>query len=457
MSTVLDPAPGVLASSEVTAWHHALATSGLPVPRSAQADAQRVDLLTSLEQLKNAICAVQADLAVGLDASQRAQQAQAGVPVARRGLGVASQVGLARQESPHRGGVLLGLGKALVAELPHTRAALRAGLISEYAALLVARESACLDPVDRAEVDEVLCADPEALHGVGPRGLAAQARSRSAVLDPASVVRRARRAETQRCLTLRPAPDTMAYLTALVPVAQGVAAYAAMSRGAEALRGAGDLRSRGQLMADLLVERLTGQEEADAVPVSVDLVISDASLFGAGHEPAVLGAVAVPAQVARELVARALETPTDTWLRRLYAAPDGELVAISSRQRFVRGGLAAFLRVRDQGLCRVAWCEAPARHADHLLDTARGGDSTGANTQSLCQGCNHAKQAPGWSHRARPGPGVHAVEVTTPTGHRHTSTPPQVPRPATPARSRVDQALDQILERLADSGTRGRC
>lgn len=446
------PSPA-LASCEVTAWQHALVTSGLPVARSVQADAERVDLLTSLEQLKNAICAVQADLAVGLAASQRAQQAEAGVPAARRGQGVAAQVGLARQESPHRGAVLLGLGTALATELPHTGAALRAGLISEYAALLVARETACLEPADRAEVDETLCADGEALHGLSPRSLAARARTRSAVLDPASLVRRARRAAAGRCVTLRPAPDTMAYLTALVPVAQGVAAYAALSRDAEALRAVGDPRGRGQQLADLLVERVTGQGEADAIPVSVDLVISDASLFGAGHEPAVLGAAGpVPAQVARELVARALEAPTDTWLRRLYATPDGELVAMSSRQRFVRGGLAAFLRVRDQGLCRTPWCEAPARHADHLVDAAFGGASDAANTQSLCAACNHAKQAPGWSHRSRAGPGVHTVQLTTPTGHRHASVSPGPPAPASPARSWLDHALDRLEQALTDTG-----
>jgi len=185
------------------------------------------------------IGAVQADLAVELDSSHRAQQAVAGLPARRRGVGVAAQLALARQESPHRGGVLLGLAKALSAELPHTRAALRAGLISEYAALLIAQDSACLDPEDRGEVDEEVCADAEALHGAGPRRLAAQVRRRCASLDPASGVRRARRAEAERCVSLRPAPDTMTYLTALVPMAQGVAVLATLRRDADALRSLG--------------------------------------------------------------------------------------------------------------------------------------------------------------------------------------------------------------------------
>lgn len=454
MSLLPTTDPDVLASGSVASWQHALTTSPLPSARDRVTDAERVDLLSSLEQLKNAIGAVQADLAVDLDVSQRAQQAAADTPARRQGVGVAAQLALARQESPHRGGVLLGLAKALAAELPHTRAALRAGLISEYAALLIAQESACLDPVDRAEVDEAVCADAERLHGAGPRRLAARVRQLGAGLDPASMVRRARRAESERCVTLRPAPDTMTYLTALLPTAQGVAALAALGRSADTVRGAGDERARGQVMADLLVERLTGQSEAAAVPICVDLVISDASLLGAGHEPAVLtgagGDAGVPAQVARELVARALDEDS-AWVRRLYAAPEGELVAMTSRQRFVRGALADFLRVRDQGRCRTPWCEAPARHADHVHSWDEGGDTSAHNTQGLCAACNHALQAQGWRRRPRTGPGRHAVETTTPTGHRHLSLAPRSPTPAPPTRTALDHVLDRVVARLTGS------
>jgi hypothetical protein len=71
---------------------------------------------------------------------------------------------------------------------------------------------------------------------------------------------------------VRPAADTMAYLTGLLPVAQAVACYAALGRAADALLAYGDPRTRGQLMADLAVERMTGQSTADAVPVTVHLV-----------------------------------------------------------------------------------------------------------------------------------------------------------------------------------------
>jgi hypothetical protein len=50
----------------------------------------------------------------------------------------------------------------------------------------------------------------------------------------------------------------MCYLTALLPVYEGVAVHAALTRHADTSRSDGDPRSRGQLMADALVERITG-------------------------------------------------------------------------------------------------------------------------------------------------------------------------------------------------------
>ena len=121
-----------------------------PGDHDVAADAVRVESIAALERLKSAACAAQADLAVGLDASVREQHAVAGVAAARRGRGVGAQVALARSESPHRGQVLLGFAKDLATDLPHTRQALREGVLNEYRAVLVARETGCLDREDRA-------------------------------------------------------------------------------------------------------------------------------------------------------------------------------------------------------------------------------------------------------------------------------------------------------------------
>ncbi|MCC9194482.1 HNH endonuclease [Arthrobacter sp. zg-Y916] len=238
-----------------------------------------VDLMRVLEELKSAAAAVQARAAASFDASQRRAQSRAGVPAEHLGRGVGSQVALARRDSPHRGSRHLGFGKALVHEMPYTLAALSSGVLSEWRATLLVRETACLDVEDRRRVDELICKDPASLEGLGDRKLIARIRSITQTIDPASQVRRNAKAVSDRYVSCRPAPDTMSYLTGLLPVAQGVAVYAALSRAADSLRASGDGRGRGQIMADTLVERVTGQDTADRVPVEVQLVITDRTLL----------------------------------------------------------------------------------------------------------------------------------------------------------------------------------
>src|SRR5215217_3171397 len=194
--------------------------------RSGSGSAELIDQVRDLEDLKSAVAALQARLAVAFDVAERRTQAEAGVPAAEQGQGVGAQIALARRESPSRGSRLLGLARALVTEMPHTLAALETGRLNEWRATLLARETACLSAADRCAVDEELSADTGTFVGAGDRAIVAAARTASYRRDPRSVMDRARHAAGERHVGLRPAPDTMAYLTALLPVAQGVAVYA---------------------------------------------------------------------------------------------------------------------------------------------------------------------------------------------------------------------------------------
>ena len=395
-------------------------------------DAARIDLIGELETLTRAAAAAQAALSAAFDASQRQKQADAGIRPDRRHRGIADQVALARKESPHRGRQHLGLAKVLVAEMPHTWAAFRAGRITEHRATVLVRETACLSLENRQTVDRAVAGDPDALEGYSDRVVEAEVKKLAARLDAASVAKRRRRAESERRVTVRPAPDVMTYVTALLPVAQGVAVYAALTAEADRLVADGDPRSRGQIMADTLVGRVTGAPTLSGrpvVPVTIDLVMTDRALFaGATDSAHVAGFGAVPAEVARGLVADLLDVGSVTWLRRLYTSPTtGELVAMDARSRRFPGELAHFLDLRDQ-FCRTPWCDAPIRHRDHVIAVADGGETSAVGGQGLCESCNHAKQAPGW--RARPGPGPgHLVETRTPTGHTYRSTAPPVVAP----------------------------
>lgn len=378
--------------------------------------AHLVDLIGALEDLTSAAAALSARAAVQLDQVRRAEEAEAEVPVARRGAGVAAEVGLAARVSGHQGRTLLGFGRVLCTEMPHTLAALAQGRLSQWRAMLLVRESACLRIEDRQRLDAELCADPRVLRGLGDRGVAAAARRWCASEDPASVVERKARAEAERSVTMRPAPDTMVYLTALLPVVQGVAVYKALQMRADSARAAGDPRTRGQVMADGLVSAVTGLADGEQPPVLVNLVMTDRALFSGEGEPAMLpGYGPVPAATACELVG------ADSWLRRLYTVPGtGALVAMDSRSRKVRKGLAEFVRIRDGATCRVPWCDAPGRHVDHAKAIAEGGVTEARSLQLTCEGHNYAKQAWGWSAR-------HHIVTRTPTGRFYTSAAPPVP------------------------------
>jgi hypothetical protein len=489
-----------LGSATVQEWVTTLATLSRDV-----SDIERIDLLRSLEELKGAAAAAQARASADFDLSQREEQRDAGEPRSRIGRGIAEQVALARRDSPVRGGRHLGLAKALVHEMPHTLTALTLGRISEWRASLLVRETAYLDLAHRAAIDEELAGPQrlDALTRMGDRELVDAVKRIAYRLDPHAVTKRARRAEGERTVTLRPAPDTMSYLTALLPVAHGVACLASLNQSAAAARAAGDPRSKGQVMADALVAALTdphpssnpgdhagsnpgtstgnhpggtdcgatghadvgsagsgaagsgaagsgvagsgaagsgaagsgaaGSGEGAVKAISLQLVMTDRTLFARDHEPAYLvGYGTVPAGWARDLIR---EAAAQVWLRRLYTHPGtGDLLAADARARLFTGANREVLIGRDR-VCRTPWCDAPIRHGDHPTGKKDGGETSLDNGQGLCEQCNYAKEALGWRAHATSPPGDrHTVTVTTPTGHRYHSRAPAPPgSPLTPS------------------------
>jgi hypothetical protein len=475
-----DDAPGAAPSGASDAW----AGGGSGDASREETDRGRWELIRELEKLKSTAAAVQAVLSVELEASLRAGQEEAGVDARDVGRGVAAQVALARRDSPAKGARHLGLARALVGELPHTLEALTAGCTSEWRATLIARETACLSVEDRRTVDAELAAAPGGIAALGDRGAQTAARAIAYRLDPYAATRRAATAESQRRVSLRPAPETMSILSGLLPVRQGVAVYATLTRHADSLRATGDPRTRSQIMADTLVERLTGQATADAVPIEVQLVITDHTLLAththsrtrprtrtqddteagveadtetgvetraatgaaatavAGEVPAYLAGYGPdPAPLARSWIR---DTTAQVWLRRLFTTPQGRLVAMESRRRRFTGQLRSYLIARDQ-VCRTPWCDAPIRHADHAVPAARGGPTTTDNGQGLCEACNHTKQAPGWTTTTH-GDTIH---TTTPTSRHRTRPPQTVPGtpPAPPPRppSRIEYLFRDYL------------
>lgn len=136
---------------------------------------------------------------------------------------------------------------------------------------------------------------------------------------------------------------------------------------------------------------------------------------------------------------------TSRWIRRLYTDPvTGELTAMDTRRRFFTGAVRRHILVRDQH-CRTPWCDAPARHIDHVDRAAHGGATSVTNGAGHCERFNHVRELPGWDSWLEGGTPASAADpdhhqdgplvgqvlrIVTPTGHEYTSQAPALRDPA---------------------------
>src|SRR6478752_8127420 len=276
-------------------------------------DRERVDLVAELERVKGAAAAGQAR---ATDAVRCSREVVATQDVARS---VGSVVALARRESPSLGDRFVGLARALVHEMPATMTALSAGVCSERVAVAVVQATATLSVADRAEVDARV---GPLLGRLGVKAAGGAAGRVAAELDAASVVARMEAAVKSRRVSVRPAPDGMAYLSVLGPLKEVVGAYAAVQARARAVVSgqrpdespAG--RGVGAVAADTALQVLSGRADGQLQPVEVHLVVTDRALLGVGDpdrsvmEPArIPGHGSVPAPVARAWLRDGLDRP----------------------------------------------------------------------------------------------------------------------------------------------------
>jgi hypothetical protein len=461
----------------------AAATSGwfLPAADLTADNAGLIDQVRAYENVKCWAAGQQARLSVAFEARLRQEQADLGAHAGRgtlraedlgkdrtkeHGLGAAEQIALARGESPHRGGRLLGTAKALT-QMPHALAALDTGQLNEERAMHVAKETACLSPADRSAVDEELAADTGTFVGAGTRTVIAAVRAAAIRRDPRSVAQRSSHAASERRVSLRPAPDCMTYLTALLPVQQGVAVYAALTRHADSTRAAGDPRSRDQIKADTLVEWTTGTP-GGITGIELNLVMTDRTLLQGDSEPArIPGYGTVPADWALNLLTQGQREPgqpparrrrqfTAVRFNRREGVEDlGPAALHRPRHRRPRGHgltrrlfpapLRRFIQIRDD-TCRTPYCDAPIRHHDHIIPWHDDGPTSLSNGAGLCEACNHTKELPGWKAKPRPGP-RHTIELTTPTGHSYHSTAPPLPGSRLPGTGLSETSLPETWAR----------
>jgi Domain of unknown function (DUF222) len=394
-------------------------------------DAVRIDRIALLEKLRAATAALQAAETVRFAQSQVAEQLAADVHPTAVGRGIAEQIGLACRISPVVAARRLNTARALCLELPDTYSQLAAGELSERVAETVVAETRHLDPETRRQVDAQL--QGAGISRMGFKAAVGCVRKTAYEADRQGYVQRGRTERHHRRVGVRPAPDTMAVLTGYLPVEQGIACYAALQRHADGIVATGDTRTRGQIMADTLVERLTGQVAAGDVNVELQLLMPLDALIKTGDLSAAVipGYGPLPHELAREILTTSRGRK---WWRRLFTGPSsthssGPIVGGDPARRRFDGWLAKLIKLRDQ-TCRDPYCDAPIRHIDHITRHSDGGATTFENGRGECARGNLVREMPGWRIKLidcgfHGGP--HKIIITTPTGHHYLSRAPDPP------------------------------
>ena len=306
---------------------------------------------------------------------------------------IVAEVAVACRVSPSHGRRRLHLARDLHLGLDHVRGPFNAGELAEEKVLQVVAATAHLDPTERAAVDQRLSAEStERIERLGVRRVHDLVTRLAMEIAPDKAQHKARAARAGRHVRVRLAADGMADLVAHLPAEQAAACYGALHRAVNDhdVTAQSVTRTRGQILADTLVERLTGQTTAGDVAVEVQIVVPVEALLDptsplpaeiAGHGP-------IPADIARELLATTAGKKT---FRRLVTR-DGIVIGGDSRRRCFDGVLEAFIRARDGNRCTAPYCDAPIRHIDHVKCWVDGGGTEFANGRGYCAFHNHARE-----------------------------------------------------------------
>ncbi|MDK1359253.1 DUF222 domain-containing protein [Arthrobacter sp. zg-Y1219] len=276
---------------------------------------------------------------------------------------------------------------------------------------------------------------------------------------PETIVQRQATAFEQRTVWVRPEPDGMSWLSALLPAEKAQAIFTQLSVAARGEQAAGDTRTVDQLRTDILTDLLGGHEHecrdecgngsgagaggkrgkgrrkgsgsgsssgkgsgscrighGPRARTEILVLINAETLFGADDQPAELnGYGPISPVTARRMAREAMKwTPVER-------DPDTEEILRVGKRRKVPDGLKRVLRVRD-GTCRFPGCRTNAviSEIDHTKPWARGGPTDHDNLEHLCRRHHMFKSEGFWKAR-QPRPGV--IEWTSPGGRCYRTEP----------------------------------
>ena len=406
----------------------------------AATEAGSIERIRQWEDLIGKLEARQAKDTAHFEQQRLAQEKAKKVPKADRGKGLGAEVGFAQRQSHARGKKFLNTARVLQQDMPHTLAALSAGLIRAEHAHNVVKETEVLSSKHRRKVDRAL---QERFGAAGPRQLANEARAHAQRLDTKAAAARHKRAKDARRVTCQSAGDGMALFSAYGPAPLLTSIYNKLQARAKSLISTGKSkdqdgtrRTRDQLMFDLFTQWRTSEGNTPAGTVDLVVLMTPDALLADGDTPAWLaGHGPIPASVAREWLA---EEQLKVFVRRLFTdAAATRLVSMDSTGRRFPLNIRKMLLLRDN-TCRSPYCEAPILDGDHITPHRDGGATTWENASGLCGACNQTKENRGWKHQGN----AESLTVTTPTGHTYTTTPsPLLPGHEPESSSPPDDAL----------------
>ncbi|MFC8731587.1 DUF222 domain-containing protein [Luteimicrobium sp. NPDC057192] len=403
--------------------------------------------------------------------------------------------------SRHAAAALVGRAAGLAAS-PQVADALADGRIDTARAdVLVSYEAVPVAVRLRVAPDLVGTAErPGPATGLTPAQLRDRLRRAAIESDPNGATRRAEEAVARRHVWIDPAPDQMAWLTALLPAADAARLWARLdATSRDVVRAAGETRTLAQVRADTLTDlvihgctgaRIEGpaDDRAQSDRVQSDRAESDraasraaasdtaeSDTSGAGCSSAVrtvvnvtvaattlLGADEAPGHLAgygpiTAPLARALAAGDDATWRRILTDPATGAATDVSRTTYRPGVvLGDLVRTRD-ATCTFPGCRVPAARCDldHVepFDSSQRitGQTCAANLHPVCRAHHNAKTHGGWQTRRDEGGGI---TWSAPSGHDYTAaahpTDPAVPPGPTTRRASAVRTTSRQRSALPD-------
>ncbi|MEV6826298.1 DUF222 domain-containing protein [Amycolatopsis sp. NPDC051102] len=334
----------------------------------------------------------------------------------RRAPSASSEVALALSITEHRASAIVSAANALIARLPRMLNLMDDGRLDLYRAMKVTDATSWLSGDHVRVVDATLEDRVPGRNATQVRRAAAYA---AAKVDPEGAALRTERKLVERRFTMHHQDTGVTNVSVSnAPTEKATAAYARVDQAARALKTADEPRTLDQLRADVAIDLLLSGTGGPGARTEVFLHIDLATYLGLGQSPATLaGGGPIAAAVARHIISGA-----DTTLRRVLTDPrTGQATELSPTRYRIQQD--EFIRVRDQE-CRQPGCTRPAQNCG-IEATRTKGEAEGTADQPITYCARHRrlKGQPGWNYEVT---SDGTVNVATPAGQVHSTTPPSV-------------------------------